>query len=122
MLERSAQAQFVIPMAISLAFGVLSFVLFLLLNGAWVKEVGCEQVALSGKVVIRDLGLTNVGLHQMDIMDVGEDLGRFDYVIVHGIYSWVPGEVQQPTANSAASITACRASSVLMSNSTARSV
>ena len=27
-------------------------------------------------------------------MDVGEDFGRFDYVICHGVYSWVPEAVQ----------------------------
>ena len=47
-----------------------------------------------GKGVIRELGLANVELHHMDIMDVGESLGRFDYIIVHGIYSWVPTEVR----------------------------
>ena len=47
-----------------------------------------------GKSAIRELGLANVDLHHMDIMDVGEGMGRFDYIIVHGIYSWVPSEVQ----------------------------
>ncbi|NCC21778.1 MAG: methyltransferase domain-containing protein [Alphaproteobacteria bacterium] len=39
------------------------------------------------------LGLTNVDFHQTDIMDVGPGFGTFDYIIVHGILSWVPDEV-----------------------------
>ncbi len=41
------------------------------------------------------LGLHNIDLRTMDIMDVDESLGDFDYIIVHGVYSWVPDEVRQ---------------------------
>jgi SAM-dependent methyltransferase len=41
-----------------------------------------------------DLGLPNVRLLQADIMDVAADYGQFDYVIAHGVYSWVPDEVR----------------------------
>jgi methyltransferase-like protein/SAM-dependent methyltransferase len=44
------------------------------------------------------LGLQNVVFRQLDIMDVaaiaGRDLGEFDYIVAHGIYSWVPEAVQ----------------------------
>ncbi len=40
------------------------------------------------------LGLNNITFKAMDILDFGEDEGLFDYIIVHGIYSWVPPEVQ----------------------------
>src|SRR5688572_14091320 len=36
------------------------------------------------------LGLKNIELRQLDLMEVGESLGRFDFIIAHGIYSWVP--------------------------------
>ncbi len=39
-------------------------------------------------------GLTNVDYRCMSILDVGTDLGTFDYIICHGVYSWVPPEVQ----------------------------
>jgi methyltransferase-like protein/2-polyprenyl-3-methyl-5-hydroxy-6-metoxy-1,4-benzoquinol methylase len=39
------------------------------------------------------LGLTNIALHQCDILDVGKDFGTFDYIICHGVYSWVPSTV-----------------------------
>ena len=40
------------------------------------------------------LGLDNISLHCMDIMDAGEDMGQFDYIIAHGIYSWIPEAVR----------------------------
>ena len=39
-------------------------------------------------------GLRNIELKRLNIMNVDSDLGKFDYIICHGIYSWVPGEVQ----------------------------
>lgn len=43
-----------------------------------------------GREAIRDLGLKNIDLRRMDLMDVPPDLGPFDYIIAHGLYSWVP--------------------------------
>ena len=41
------------------------------------------------------LGLTNVRFLQADILTLKkEDLGEFDYIIAHGLYSWVPRVVQ----------------------------
>src|SRR4051812_46026142 len=40
------------------------------------------------------LGLNNLELRQLDIMEVGESLGRFDFIVAHGIYSWVPEKVR----------------------------
>ena len=40
------------------------------------------------------LGLDNITLQTMDIMEVAPDFGEFDYIIVHGIYAWVPPAVQ----------------------------
>src|SRR5690242_12916038 len=40
------------------------------------------------------LGLDNVRFEAMSVLDVGEDLGRFDYIVCHGVYSWVPPAVQ----------------------------
>jgi methyltransferase-like protein/2-polyprenyl-3-methyl-5-hydroxy-6-metoxy-1,4-benzoquinol methylase len=48
-----------------------------------------------GRLTVQALGLDNVELLAGDIasMDLGP-LGQFDYVIAHGVYSWVPKEVQ----------------------------
>ena len=43
---------------------------------------------------VRNLGLKNIEFRHQSIMDITEDLGQFDYIITHGILSWVPMEVQ----------------------------
>lgn len=48
-----------------------------------------------GARVIGQLQLANIRLLAMDLMEVGEDFGRFDYIIAHGLYSWVPAEVRE---------------------------
>ena len=48
-----------------------------------------------GQETIRELGLENIELRQLDIRQVDPALGRFDYIIAHGVYSWVPAEVQE---------------------------
>ena len=47
-----------------------------------------------GKRAIAALGLTNLELHATSIADITPELGTFDYVIAHGVYSWVPPLVQ----------------------------
>ncbi len=48
-----------------------------------------------GVADVKALGLTNIRLLTMDIMDFDEEYGQFDYVIAHGVYSWVPNPVQE---------------------------
>ncbi|GAB4326916.1 MAG: methyltransferase regulatory domain-containing protein [Dehalococcoidia bacterium] len=40
------------------------------------------------------MGITNVRFECLDIRDGGRDLGTFDYIVAHGIYSWVPPDVR----------------------------
>ena len=47
-----------------------------------------------GRRVVRALGLTNVELRRLSILEVGPDLGEFDYIVCHGVYSWVPDAVR----------------------------
>jgi len=49
----------------------------------------------SARETLAATGLTNVRFLHADIADPGEDLGLFDYVISHGVYSWVPGPVKE---------------------------
>ncbi|MCB8944842.1 MAG: methyltransferase regulatory domain-containing protein [Ardenticatenaceae bacterium] len=49
----------------------------------------------AGQEVITGLGLTNVRLLVQDILQITADFGPFDYIIAHGIYSWVPPEVRE---------------------------
>jgi methyltransferase-like protein/16S rRNA G527 N7-methylase RsmG len=47
-----------------------------------------------GLKVIEQIGLTNASLKHMSIADITPEFGQFDYIICHGVYSWVPPEVQ----------------------------
>ncbi len=87
-------------------------------DGARVLELGCASggnlipMALSwpgsrfvgidlsqrqigdGLQVVRELRLANVDLRCQSVLDVARDLGTFDYILCHGVYSWVPPNVQ----------------------------
>lgn len=39
-------------------------------------------------------GVHNVTFSQKDILTIDESLGRFDYIVCHGVYSWVREQVQ----------------------------
>lgn len=43
---------------------------------------------------IDELNLANIRLFQADICDV-DDLGEYDYIVAHGVYTWVPDEVRE---------------------------
>lgn len=53
-----------------------------------------ENQIAAGRADVKTMGLTNVHLHAMDILDITPELGTFDYIICHGVFSWVPPEVQ----------------------------
>lgn len=47
-----------------------------------------------GVEAIRQAGLANVTLRAFDIAAIDASFGQFDYIVCHGVYSWVPPEVQ----------------------------
>jgi len=47
-----------------------------------------------GWALIEKLGLENIELKHRDILEIGEKDGKFDYIICHGVYSWVPEPVR----------------------------
>lgn len=49
----------------------------------------------AGQRVVDQLGLSNLRLETLDILDAGPELGEFDYIIAHGVYSWVPAPVRE---------------------------
>lgn len=53
-----------------------------------------ERQIEEGNAIIAETGLSNVELRHASILDVDASWGRFDYVVCHGVYSWVPTEVQ----------------------------
>ena len=56
-------------------------------------DLARTQVA-AGRSRIARLGLTNVEIRCQSFTEIGEELGSFDYIICHGVYSWVPAAVQ----------------------------
>jgi cyclopropane fatty-acyl-phospholipid synthase-like methyltransferase/methyltransferase-like protein len=48
----------------------------------------------AGQAWIRKLGLQNITLLPMDLVDCPGRFSPFDYIVVHGVYSWVPPAVQ----------------------------
>ena len=47
-----------------------------------------------GQEIIATLGLTNVELKALDVQEITPSLGSFQYIVCHGVYSWVPAQVQ----------------------------
>ena len=54
-----------------------------------------ESQIAAGNQMVTALGLKNIHFRKMDIMDISAGLGQFDYVIAHGVFSWVPPAVQE---------------------------
>ena len=46
------------------------------------------------KSFVREFNLNNLRFATMDLLDVDESFGEFDYIIAHGLYSWTPGIVK----------------------------
>jgi methyltransferase-like protein len=44
---------------------------------------------------IRRIGLGNIRIENVDLMDITPEFGEFDYIIAHGVYAWVPEPVQE---------------------------
>lgn len=44
---------------------------------------------------INDLKFKNIQVIQKSITDITPDFGKFDYIIAHGVYSWVPENVRE---------------------------
>src|SRR5450432_2947007 len=60
--------------------------------------IGVDASAIQvreGQAAIDSLGMSNIKLLHKDILDITKDFGEFDYIIAHGVYSWVPPLVQQ---------------------------
>jgi SAM-dependent methyltransferase len=42
-----------------------------------------------------DLALGNLELHACDLREIDAGWGEFDYILAHGVFSWVPAEVRE---------------------------
>ena len=59
--------------------------------------VGCDLSARAldaGRRMIGELGLSNIALVLEDLSALSLSHGTFDYIVAHGVYSWVPAPVR----------------------------
>ena len=56
-------------------------------------DLSAKQIE-TGQDTITKLGLHNITLVQADLLDLQHEYGEFDYIIAHGVYSWVPAVVR----------------------------
>ena len=52
-------------------------------------DLSARQIE-AGKVHLANLKPRNIELRAASIMDVDAGYGQFDYIICHGVFSWVP--------------------------------
>ncbi|HEY9271685.1 methyltransferase regulatory domain-containing protein [Achromobacter sp.] len=57
-------------------------------------DLSPQQVE-AGQSIVKAMGLQNLELRAMSITDITPEFGQFDYIIAHGVFSWVPPEVRQ---------------------------
>jgi len=57
-------------------------------------DLSANQIAEARGIAI-ELGLDNLDLIHDDIRAIDETWGEFDYIICHGVYSWVSADVRQ---------------------------
>lgn len=48
-----------------------------------------------GRALVEALGISTVELIHRDLRDGLSDLGTFDYIVCHGVFSWVPSDVRE---------------------------
>ncbi len=58
-------------------------------------DLAARPVA-AGREFVNALGLRNLRLHARDLLAItAAEFGRFDYLIAHGLYSWVPAPARE---------------------------
>ena len=56
-------------------------------------DLSARQIA-DGQATIDRLGLKNIQLFARDFNDIDDSYGKFDYILCHGVFSWVPPAAQ----------------------------
>lgn len=57
-------------------------------------DLSPEQIN-AGRELVERLGVRNLDLRALSITDIDDSLGKFDYIICHGVFSWVPPVVRE---------------------------
>lgn len=85
----------VLELGCGTAASLLSFALDLRESEFVGVDLGKRQIEFAD-CVRNDLGLDNLRLTYRDVMDLKrEELGEFDYIIAHGLFSWTPEPVRE---------------------------
>jgi methyltransferase-like protein/2-polyprenyl-3-methyl-5-hydroxy-6-metoxy-1,4-benzoquinol methylase len=63
-------------------------------NSEFIGIDAAGRAIAAGSEMTRDLSLHNVRLQQLNLMEFEADGERFDYIVAHGVYSWVPDPVR----------------------------
>ncbi|HMF12464.1 MAG TPA: methyltransferase regulatory domain-containing protein [Gemmataceae bacterium] len=80
---------------IGCASGVNLMAMAQYLPESWFVGIDLSPVQIAaGRELAAAAGLANVALHARAVEDLPADAGEFDYVLCHGVYSWVPSRVQ----------------------------
>jgi methyltransferase-like protein len=56
-------------------------------------DASAGQIA-AAQAAAQEMAVTNLELLHMDLMEFPSTMGTFDFIICHGVYSWVPDAVQ----------------------------
>ena len=57
-------------------------------------DLAAKPVEVAQRRISR-LGLTNIRIEAMDLLEIAPEFGKFDYIIAHGVFAWVPEHVQE---------------------------
>ncbi len=62
-------------------------------------DLSSHHIAMANETA-KHLGLTNIAFRQADVTELlSSELGKFDFIIAHGLYSWVPDFVREAILN-----------------------
>ena len=56
-------------------------------------DLAAEPIAAARHTAVA-LGLENIAFEAADLRGISADAGEFDYILAHGVYSWVPPDVR----------------------------
>lgn len=56
-------------------------------------DLGKVQID-DGAAHVKNLGLKNIEMRHASVTDIDESWGKFDYIICHGVFSWIPEDAQ----------------------------
>lgn len=85
----------VLELGCGTAGSLLSFALDLRESEFVGVDLGKRQIEFADRVR-REVGLNNLRLMHGDVMDLTRDeMGEFDYIVAHGLFSWTPEPVRE---------------------------